>query len=167
MLTFNLLGGGIDHYDCPQNIGILDKNDPTIGVGKVVDSGCGDKTALYLKITEKECYVCEGTGRIEKEENVFEDSNSFDESSIICPRCEGRKTPETIVDARFETNGCKFIVAGFSWASEWLKGKTIAEARKLKTIAIVRALRFGPDKLHCAVLVKCAVNLALKSYLMK
>src|SRR3989338_7262115 len=130
MLTFNLLGGGIDHYDCPQNIGILDKNDPTIGVGKVVDSGCGDKTALYLKITEKECYVCEGTGRI-------------------------------------ETNGCKFIVAGFSWASEWLKGKTIAEARKLKPTAIVRALRFGPYNLHCAVLVKCAVNLALKSYLMK
>lgn len=159
MLTFNFLGRGIDHYDRPQNIGILDKNNPTVGVGKVVDSGCGDKTALYLKIAEKQCYVCEGTGRIEKEENEFESS--------ICPRCKGHKTAETIVDARFETNGCKFIIAGFSWASEWLKGKTIAEARKLKATTIVRALRFGPDKLHCAALVRRAVNLAIKSYLMK
>lgn len=159
MLTFNLLGRGINHYVNPQNMGSFDKNDPTVGVGKVVDSGCGDKTALYLKIAKKECYVCEGAGRIEKKENEFESS--------ICPRCEGYKTTETIVDVRFETNGCKFIIAGFSWASEWLKGKTVAEARKLKATAIVRALMFGPDKLHCAALVKRAVNLALRSYLMK
>lgn len=159
MLTFNLLGRGINHYVNPQNMGSFDKNDPTVVVGKVVDSGCGDETALYLKITEKECYVCEGTGRIEKKENEFESS--------ICPRCEGHKTPETIVDAKFETNGCKFIVAGFSWASEWLKGKTIAEARKLKIFAMARALRFEQDKLHCAVLVRDAINMAIKSYLMK
>lgn len=159
MLTFNLLGRGINHYVNPQNMGSFDKNDPTVGVGKVVDSECGNEIMLYLKITEKECYVCEGTGRIEKKENEFESS--------ICPRCEGHKTPETIVDAKFETNGCKYIIAGFSWASEWLKGKTIVEARKFKISAISRALGFRPDKLHCALLVKCAIRLAIRSYLMK
>lgn len=159
MLTFNLLGREINHYVNPRNIGSFDKNDPTVGAGKVFDSGCGDETVLYLKIMEKECFVCEGTGRIEKEENEL--------ASLICPRCKGNKTTETIVDVRFKTNGCKFIIAGFSWASEWLKGKTIVEARKLETSAISQALGFGPDKLHCAALVTDGIRLALISYFMR
>ena len=42
----------IDHFDNPQNVGSLDKNDPSVGTGLVGAPACGDVLKLQLKISD-------------------------------------------------------------------------------------------------------------------
>ena len=42
----------IDHYENPQNVGSLDKNDPSVGTGLVGAPACGDVMKLQLKIND-------------------------------------------------------------------------------------------------------------------
>ena len=42
----------IDHYENPQNVGSLDKNDPSVGTGLVGAPACGDVMKLQIKITD-------------------------------------------------------------------------------------------------------------------
>jgi nitrogen fixation NifU-like protein len=42
----------IDHFNNPQNMGSLDKNDPGIGTGLVGAPACGDVMKLQLKIND-------------------------------------------------------------------------------------------------------------------
>ena len=42
----------LDHFDNPQNVGSLDKNDPDVGTGLVGAPACGDVMKLQLKINE-------------------------------------------------------------------------------------------------------------------
>jgi nitrogen fixation NifU-like protein len=42
----------VDHYENPQNVGTLDKNDPTVGTGLVGAPACGDVMKLQLKIND-------------------------------------------------------------------------------------------------------------------
>jgi len=40
----------IDHFENPQNVGSMDKNDPSVGTGLVGAPACGDVMKLQLKI---------------------------------------------------------------------------------------------------------------------
>jgi len=42
----------IDHFDNPQNMGTLDKEDPSVGTGLVGAPACGDVMRLQLKISD-------------------------------------------------------------------------------------------------------------------
>jgi nitrogen fixation NifU-like protein len=42
----------IDHYENPQNVGSLDKADPSVGTGLVGAPACGDVMKLQLKISD-------------------------------------------------------------------------------------------------------------------
>jgi len=42
----------IEHYENPQNVGSMDKNDPTVGTGLVGAPACGDVMKLQLKIND-------------------------------------------------------------------------------------------------------------------
>ena len=42
----------IDHFNNPQNVGSLDKNDPSVGTGLVGAPACGDVMKLQLKIND-------------------------------------------------------------------------------------------------------------------
>jgi len=42
----------IDHFQNPQNVGSLNKNDPNVGTGLVGAPACGDVMKLQLKIME-------------------------------------------------------------------------------------------------------------------
>ncbi|MBX7115358.1 MAG: Fe-S cluster assembly scaffold IscU [Myxococcaceae bacterium] len=42
----------IEHYENPQNVGTLDKNDPNVGTGLVGAPACGDVMRLQLKISD-------------------------------------------------------------------------------------------------------------------
>ena len=42
----------IDHFENPQNMGSLDKADPTVGTGLVGAPACGDVMKLQLKIND-------------------------------------------------------------------------------------------------------------------
>ena len=42
----------VDHYENPQNVGSLDKNDESVGTGLVGAPACGDVMKLQLKIND-------------------------------------------------------------------------------------------------------------------
>ena len=70
----------------------------------------------------------------------------------------------TIVDAKFKTFGCGSAIASSSLSTEWLKGKTILEAGKIKNTDIVQELNLPPVKIHCSVLAEDAIKMALANY---
>jgi nitrogen fixation NifU-like protein len=71
---------------------------------------------------------------------------------------------ETIVDAKFKTFGCGSAIASSSLATDWLKGKTLQEAAKIKNTDIVQELNLPPVKIHCSVLAEDAIKAALDDF---
>jgi len=69
-----------------------------------------------------------------------------------------------IDDAKFKTFGCGSAIASSSLATEWLKGKTVDEALKIKNTEIVNELSLPPVKIHCSVLAEDAIKAAIKDY---
>jgi len=68
---------------------------------------------------------------------------------------------DTIVDAKFKTFGCGSAIASSSLATEWLKGKSVDEAGKIKNTEIVQELNLPPVKIHCSVLAEDAIKAAI------
>jgi nitrogen fixation NifU-like protein len=71
---------------------------------------------------------------------------------------------DMIVDAKFKTFGCGSAIASSSLATEWLKGKTLEEAREIDNVQIVEELSLPPVKIHCSVLAEDAIKAAIKDY---
>ena len=69
-----------------------------------------------------------------------------------------------IEDAKFKTYGCGSAIASSSLATEWLKGKSLAEASKIKNTEIVEELALPPVKIHCSVLAEDAIKAAIDDY---
>ncbi|MBI2153042.1 MAG: Fe-S cluster assembly scaffold IscU [Candidatus Rokubacteria bacterium] len=69
-----------------------------------------------------------------------------------------------IEDAKFKTFGCGSAIASSSLATEWLKGKSVEEAAKIKNTDIVNELKLPPVKIHCSVLAEDAIKAALADY---
>ncbi|XP_066591123.1 iron-sulfur cluster assembly scaffold protein IscU [Prorops nasuta] len=72
-----------------------------------------------------------------------------------------------IKDAKFKTFGCGSAIASSSLATEWVKGKTVDEALKLKNTDIAKELSLPPVKLHCSMLAEDAIKAALSDYRIK
>ncbi len=70
---------------------------------------------------------------------------------------------QIIEDAKWTTYGCGSAIASSALATEWLKGKTIDEALKLRNTDIVEELSLPPVKIHCSVLAEDAVKAALQN----
>jgi nitrogen fixation protein NifU and related proteins len=69
-----------------------------------------------------------------------------------------------IEDAKFKTFGCGSAIASSSLVTEWVKGKTVDEALKIKNTEIVEELRLPPIKIHCSVLAEDAIKAAITDY---
>jgi nitrogen fixation NifU-like protein len=69
-----------------------------------------------------------------------------------------------IEDARFKTYGCGSAIASSSLLTEWVKGKTLDQAREIKNTQIAEELALPPVKVHCSVLAEDAINAAIKDY---
>ena len=69
-----------------------------------------------------------------------------------------------ISDAKFKTFGCGAAIASSSYATEWLKGKTIEEALAIKNAEIAKELELPPIKVHCSVMSEDAVAAAVADY---
>ncbi len=74
---------------------------------------------------------------------------------------------DRIVDAKFKTFGCGSAIASSSLATEWLKGKTLDEALKIRNTEIVQELSLPPVKIHCSVLAEDAIKAAVNDYKQK
>lgn len=69
-----------------------------------------------------------------------------------------------IEDAKFKTYGCGSAIASSSLLTEWVKGKTLDEAREIKNTQIAEELELPPVKVHCSVLAEDAIKAAIEDY---
>jgi nitrogen fixation NifU-like protein len=69
-----------------------------------------------------------------------------------------------IEDAKFKTYGCGSAIASSSLLTEWVKGKSIEEAGKIKNTQIAEELALPPVKIHCSVLAEDAIKAAIADY---
>ena len=69
-----------------------------------------------------------------------------------------------ITDAKFKTYGCGSAIASSSLVTEWVKGKTLDEARKITNIRIAEELALPPVKIHCSILAEDAIKAAIEDY---
>jgi nitrogen fixation NifU-like protein len=69
-----------------------------------------------------------------------------------------------IEDAKFKTYGCGSAIASSSLLTEWVKGKTIEQAGKIKNTQIAEELSLPPVKIHCSVLAEDAIKAAIADY---
>ena len=74
---------------------------------------------------------------------------------------------DVITDAKFKTYGCGSAIASSSLLTEWVKGKTLREAKDIKNTEIVEELNLPPVKIHCSVLAEDAIKSAIKDYINK
>ncbi len=77
----------IDHYENPQNVGSLDKADPTVGTGLVGAPACGDVMKLQLRINED--------GIIEDAKfKTFGCGSAIASSSLVTTMVKGKRIEE-------------------------------------------------------------------------
>ncbi|MCG6975175.1 MAG: iron-sulfur cluster assembly scaffold protein, partial [Acidiferrobacterales bacterium] len=69
-----------------------------------------------------------------------------------------------IEDAKFKTYGCGSAIASSSLVTEWVKGKTLDEALKIKNSQIAEELALPPVKIHCSVLAEDAIKAAIEDF---
>ncbi len=69
-----------------------------------------------------------------------------------------------IEEARFKTYGCGSAIASSSLLTEWVRGKTLDEAGKIKNTDIAEELALPPVKIHCSVLAEDAIKAAIADY---
>src|SRR3989344_8885255 len=130
----------IDHYNNPRNVGSFSKDVPGVGTGLVGAPECGDVMKLQIKVVfAHQCLECLFVWQAVSQE-------------AFCRNCNGAKLSicDIIEDAKFKTFGCGSAIASSSLATEWLKGKTIADAEKIKNTDIVSELKLPPVKIHCS-----------------
>jgi len=72
-----------------------------------------------------------------------------------------------IENAVFKTYGCGSAIASSSLVTEWMKGKTLDEAKQIKNLDIAEELALPPVKVHCSVLAEDAISAAVDDYMKK
>lgn len=66
-----------------------------------------------------------------------------------------------IEDAKFKTYGCGSAIASSSLLTEWVKGRSLDEAAKIRNTEIAQELGLPPVKIHCSVLAEDAIKAAI------
>jgi nitrogen fixation NifU-like protein len=101
----------------------------------------------------------------------FENANNVGTGMVGAPACGDVmrlqiKVSENgvIEDAVFKTYGCGSAIASSSLLTEWVKGKTLDEAKAIKNTQIAEELALPPVKIHCSVLAEDAINAAIEDY---
>ena len=67
-----------------------------------------------------------------------------------------------IEDARFKTYGCGSAIASSSLLTEWVKGRHLDDAEKIRNTDLAEELALPPVKIHCSVLAEDAIKTAIK-----
>ena len=69
-----------------------------------------------------------------------------------------------IEDAKFKTFGCGSAIASSSLVTEWVKGRTVEEALRIKNTDVASELALPPVKIHCSVLAEDAIKAAIADW---
>ena len=76
-------------------------------------------------------------------------------------KCENIDDKNVIVDAKFKTYGCGSAIASSSLLTEWVKGRSLDQAKEIKNKDIADELGLPPVKIHCSVLAEDAIQAAI------
>jgi len=77
----------LDHYENPRNVGVLDKDDPSVGTGMVGAPACGDVMRLQIKVGED--------GRIEDAKfKTYGCGSAIASSSLVTEMVKGKTLDE-------------------------------------------------------------------------
>jgi len=77
-------------------------------------------------------------------------------------RLQIKVSPEGVIeDAKFKTYGCGSAIASSSLLTEWVKGRTIEDAERIRNTEIAQELGLPPVKIHCSVLAEDAIKAAV------
>ena len=69
-----------------------------------------------------------------------------------------------ITDAKFKTYGCGSAIASSSLVTEWVKGKSLEDAGRIRNTDIATELALPPVKIHCSILAEDAIKAAIENY---
>ena len=69
-----------------------------------------------------------------------------------------------IEEAKFKTYGCGSAIASSSLVTEWVKGKRVEDAAKIRNTEIASELSLPPVKIHCSILAEDAIKAAVEDY---
>jgi nitrogen fixation NifU-like protein len=69
-----------------------------------------------------------------------------------------------ITDAKFKTYGCGSAIASSSLLTEWVRGKSLMDAKSITNAQIADELALPPVKIHCSVLAEDAIKAAVSNY---
>ena len=69
-----------------------------------------------------------------------------------------------IEEAKFKTYGCGSAIASSSLVTEWVKGKKVEDAAKIRNTEIASELSLPPVKIHCSILAEDAIKAAVEDY---
>ena len=69
-----------------------------------------------------------------------------------------------IEEAKFKTYGCGSAIASSSLVTEWVKGKSVEDAAKIRNTEIASELSLPPVKIHCSILAEDAIKAAVEDY---
>lgn len=72
-----------------------------------------------------------------------------------------------INDAKFKTFGCGAAIASSALMADWVRGKSLNEAKKIKNTDVAEYLSLPPVKAHCSVLAEEAIGKAIENYMSK
>ena len=105
---------------------------------------------------------------------VIEDDQSVGTGMVGAPACGDVMKLQikvdadgVIEDAKFKTYGYGSAIASSSLVTEWVKGKSLAEAAEIKNTHIAEELALPPVKIHCSVLAEDAIAAAIENYRQK
>jgi len=65
---------------------------------------------------------------------------------------------------RVGSHNCGSAIASSSLITEWVKGRTLAEAERIKNSDIAQELALPPVKIHCSILAEDAIKAAITDY---
>jgi len=77
----------LHHFENPQNMGSLDKDDPKVGTGVVGAPECGDVMKLQIRVDENNC-ICETKFK------TFGCGSAIAASSLATEWIKGKTLPE-------------------------------------------------------------------------
>src|SRR5882724_3452309 len=103
--------------------------------------------------------------------SMDKDSSDVGTGLVGAPACgdvmklQIKVSPDGIIeDAKFKTFGCGSAIASSSLITEWVKGRSLDEAEKIKNTEIAQHLALPPVKIHCSVLAEDALKAAIKDF---
>lgn len=68
---------------------------------------------------------------------------------------------------RVGSHNCGSAIASSSLVTEWVKGKSLEDARRIRNTDIAAELALPPIKQHCSILAEDAIKAAVKDYISK